>query len=317
MRFLAMFFSLLMVFGLALGGYLFGRDRVHLWMAANQLKRDFAAVAKMQITEEMIEVCSDKQLEDFEFSFEEDRMSDVVGFQLRFLDDANYVVELVCSSDKRESDFYRISTHTLPNNVKKVAGVGMLVEREAESLDAWVYIGKGSSTVKVGYVDNSLVTEWGGMDVVGDLGRTVAKATCEGYGYSCCDEVVAVGQGEVLTGTLNCPGMCYAQCQDRPAVLFFNTQPILDQAKREVRVPRSDPNVFFGYEIQDADSAEVRVMIDFGDGSEFSGSSKAQLSHTYNCSRQLCRYLVKLSAIDFEGNSLVDGERNYLHVVVY
>jgi hypothetical protein len=167
--------------------------------------------------------------------------------------------------------------------------------------------------------------------LVFDQGPTT---TCEGYGFTCCNDTFQIGQDRQQTQAWDCPKSCYASCLDKPVVLNFHSEPSFFTAERSIEVQTGEI-VEFIYTVNDirGDAATrnliaqsnlpsldwqtrffrlienlfdrsaqtatlVKIMIDFGDGQsvELSGL-QGTTTHTYTCNQLLCVYNAVIQAV--------------------
>jgi hypothetical protein len=225
------------------------------------------------------------------------------GYQLRFLDDKEYVVEAVCATEKGP---FEVSTGILDFGVKKLPGYSgvMFPLRIDGQVEGRVVIGLLFSkwSIEVGDKANMIIRYVTDEDKI-VAGINAAKSTCSGWGYRCCNYLMEVGEGEAYSqNILDCAGDCYDSCLARPSILIFTTDPKLtDQKNRILDITKKEPGVVFSYSVQDVDSVNVKVTIDYGDGeSAVSNNQTDQFSHYYNCQKTICTYEASLQAVDNE-----------------
>jgi hypothetical protein len=241
--------------------------------------------------------------------------SQLEAYQLRFVTEAEYVIEPVCGVPAETTI---IKTGKLPWGVKRLYGSGVLVgwiDGIPDIKDAWVHLGYGDSQVVVGMIEGVPKVEWKAKDYeIG--GESPAHAKCEEWGFSCCQSGAEVGQLAQVR-TVDCVNNCFQRCNKVPMVMYFNTDPMMNSRARVLELEKIDPIVWFGYQISD-DEDGTQVEIDFGDG-KTSGPLPVEitdLEHEYQCRSERCVYEVVLSGVDNTGVPLMESELNRLQVVV-
>jgi len=140
--------------------------------------------------------------------------------------------------------------------------------------------------------------------------------SCEGNGYECCSADTSIGKGDIVSSVNDCPQSCYESCIRRPVILSVSTQPFFDLKTRVLTVTKGE-EVLIGYVIDQADSKELDIMIDFGDGdstqmTEYSGEAV----HRYNCSKTTCKYNLTVSAVNEKGIEAVKTAVTSVTVIV-
>lgn len=229
----------------------------------------------------------------------------LLGYQVRFENNRDYVIEALCNSSVKGP--FEVSRSKLRFGVTKVpsySGVlfstsneGSYVGRVALKLGYAVWVLEaGEKGARVGmkpFIGNDL-------SVLPPAGEASAKASCDGWGYQCCNPLTQVGVGvSVSENIVSCNDSCYSSCLERPSILVFTTEQDIDASTREVDLTKSDSNLLFSYSVQDVDSSSVLVSIDYGDGETASSSNQSdQFSHAYTCKEITCTYLVTLVATD-------------------
>ncbi len=239
--------------------------------------------------------------------------------QLRFIDDNQFAVEVVCN--QFELDPIQVSTTELPILVTHQTGQsGLVWGEEASGINLECFGRTASVQIENGVVSRSLsayVVETG----------TGPKSQCSSFGYQCCDTKQQKGKGSQLTDVLDCPKTCFESCADRPLILSFNTDPYYDTLSRQLEVSSGQP-VTFSYNVspnqkdsfagmyqeesdwierniylasklfsqKNEDDEGVTVTIDFGDGEQASFQTmQAQKQHEYECNRNQCEYTASLN----------------------
>lgn len=282
-------------------GFFVSRE-VLLQIAISQLKSDTAQMRSIaRNTGAYIQNCQRQGTTGISGQF-------IDAIQLRFISDTEYVVEVVCSELRITP--IEVLSNSLPMMVEKVPGSSGLtwgVEPSAVSLAIW---GRQRS---LGIEEESIVPALSPAEV----GTAMAPPTsCEGFGYTCCQQELTIGTGELISRAQDCPQTCYQQCQDRPIVLSVTTQPFYDQATRTVTVQRGQP-LQAGFVIDAQGLENVATTLNFGDGAtqnftEINGTA----SHTYQCSAPSCTYTLSVSAEDSSGISSAQTPLSQIKVVV-
>lgn len=229
--------------------------------------------------------------------------------QLRFISSTEYVAEVLCPGYSFDPN--TISQQSLDDYMTKLPGSsGLLLGTERTGVELAVFqqlqkeinttlgtnftfIQKNRSVVMEG---GSFVTSLPDEDLgVGPI------ASCQGFGYQCCQSDSQVGVGDPLLGAVGCEQSCYSSCIQRPVVLSMNTNPFFDVKTRTLNI-RSGESVDFAYVLDTGASETVQVIMDYGDGmSENSTEKTATLSHVYNCAADACEYQATLIATDAFG----------------
>ncbi len=267
----------------------FGGREIILYWASAQVITDVRTLTIPQRWREAATLCSQE--------FSEGQSYD--GFQLRFLNDRDYNLEVHCLS-------------TAP---------GLQASRK---LPGWVKKTTGSAGFFYNYVDQQLAGEitlelWGQRKLVfaeGDranqvwgisnLRANLPASVCQAHGLRCCDPVQEVGKGDLQSGGVtDCPASCYTSCQQRPLLLSFQTDPPLDYEQRQINLSGNTALVLFNFVFDDRAAALDQVTIDYGDGTTevLSGKRNGQFSKEYACATPPCLYQVKLIARDVDGNA--------------
>lgn len=227
--------------------------------------------------------------------------------QLRFISDREYLIEVVCS--QFQSDPIVVERYSLPFLVRKTAGSSGIIwgtDRSAVELEVF-----GRRQV-IG-VENEEVQTFAGGGVTLGLSPT---STCQGYGYLCCEEQIAIGAGEVNNRVTDCPKSCFRSCQPRPILLALNTDPFFDEFTRTVKVAAGEP-VTFSYVASYEVPEPVQITLEFGDGaSQTLSTLTGKLSHTYQCATGRCLYTIKLRAVSASGVTAAETPITELKVEV-
>jgi len=209
------------------------------------------------------------------------------GLQLRFLDNRNYVIEVICN--QFQSDPIVIERYSLPMFVTKSPGSSGIIwgnDRSAVQIESF-------GRKEVLGVEGEEVKSYAAGSV--DLGITPIS-TCAGYGHQCCQQETTAGQGLPFTGVVDCPKNCYSACQPRPIFLSLNTDPFMDELSRITDAKAGEP-MTFSYVASFDVKTPITITIDFGDGQQETFSTlTGKASHQYACLTASCTYQVKLSA---------------------
>lgn len=229
----------------------------------------------------------------------------LLGYQVRFENNQDYVVEALCTSSVKGP--FEVSRSKLRFGVTKAPSYsGVLFSTLSEES----YVGRVA--LKLGYAVWVLESGDKGarvsmkpflttnLSTLPPAGEASAKASCDGWGYQCCNPLTQVGVGVSVSDNIaSCNDSCYSSCLERPSILVFTTEQDINANTREVDLSKSAPNLLFSYSVQDVDSESILVSIDYGDGETATSSNHSdQFSHTYNCKEQACTYTVSLVATD-------------------
>jgi hypothetical protein len=218
--------------------------------------------------------------------------SSIKTIQLRFISDTEYQIEVICR--QFSLDPIIVERSTLPNLVRKTDGYSGVVWGENLSGVAIQALGK----VKSVYVEDFSVYTGDLGDVEGSIGPLTS---CEGNGFSCCSVETTIGSGDQLTSVSDCPQSCYESCIRRPVILSVSTQPFFDLKTRVLTVSRGE-QVTVAYVTDFADSKELDIKIDFGDGeSTHTSEYNGDVLHQYNCSQETCTYDLEVTAVNEKG----------------
>lgn len=229
-----------------------------------------------------------------------------IAYQLRFLTDSEYQVELVCSYIEEAPVLMR--TGKLPFLVTKLPGsTGFyysLSKREQSSVGLsaiWFtrfFVLDGITVSK----SNSLVKNVNPISV------------CSGYGYTCCEQGVYAGVGDVNSNAKDCPSTCFSACSPLPYVESFNADPYpLDGST--IQMQGTSQNVIFSYAASSRGPKIAYVTINYGDGSQDKSVEKSGIfTHQFECASS-CRIPVTLTATDVTGQVSVENPHATLYIV--
>ncbi len=271
---------------------------------------------------------------------ERDKLGRFFYSQVRFINDQEFVLEVVCNGF--ESDPFQLNSDTLPALVKRQTGQSGLVwggSNEAINLECLNRVG----SVQVEPAATAI--KLGPSQVAVGAGP---KTECSAFGFECCDLKFQQGENEQIANVSDCPQSCYQTCEDRPLILSFTTNPYYNPMNRTVELSDGD-NLEFNYVVspnqedsfaamyeEDAHwvekllfdinalfnpelkkEAKAEVGLDFGDGKhETSTKLSGRVDHTYRCSSGKCEYTAKLFVENNKGIESYQGLHSRIDVVV-
>jgi len=217
-------------------------------------------------------------------------------FQLKFIDNKNYQLEIICR--QFPFDPIIVSQRQLPLMVNKVKGGSGLIWGNAESNLGLEILGRKTLvTVKN---ENMQVVKF-----KADFGKTPI-ASCQSYGFTCCQEETSIGIGSQLLETLDCPRSCFDSCQSRPIILSFTSDPFYESKSKTVSIKRSE-EIDFSYVIDGGDGNLKAAKISFGDGQEYDFfDTTGSVAHKFVCNKSFCNYEVKITATDMKNVNSAD-----------
>ncbi len=215
-------------------------------------------------------------------------LATIGALQLRFLNNREYVLEVVCS--QFVSDPILIGKYTLPPLVYKRPGSGGIIWGNERSTIEIETFGRRSI---IG-IENEEIKSYGSGSV--SLGVS-PQTTCQGYGYSCCQAETFSGVGTPFADVSDCPKSCYAACLPRPVILSVNADPFPDEL-RQVTAARDQAITFtFVSSYEESKKDPVTTTLNFGDGQQQQFTTlSGRTTHQYACSAGKCTYLVKVAA---------------------
>lgn len=227
----------------------------------------------------------------------DENLSVIESYQLRFLNDTEYVTEVVCAQFKLNPQ--RVSENSLPMFVKKTPGSsGLFWGANSSAVELEVFGRKRTILVE----DEDIFYEKPGIANLGEGPATI----CAGYGFECCAEETAQGVGDQLDGVTDCPRSCYDSCVSRPIVLSFSSDPFMDPQTRTAEAKSGEP-VTFSYVADLAGAASPNVIINFGDGtSDAATTNTGTFSHSYTCNQAVCEYVAQLVITDEQDRTSAD-----------
>lgn len=283
---------------------LFGREKIVMAVGSYVFRNDVATLKQLAYKDSVGGNCGSNG-----------ENGGILGYQLRFVSEIDYVIEPVCSSLGQAQP---VKSARLMGGVRRLYGSGIMIRIENGIPmvdDAWVHLRLGQAVTAVGLFDGLPKVVWN-ASALAIGGNSPAQAKCAEWGFACCVDGKEVGQLAQVR-TYDCPAHCYQACDQLPVVLFFNTDPVMNPKMRQTVVPNSRPVVTFGYQVTD-DQGLGRVMVDFGDGKKADNlpDTKQDLIHEYRCDRNTCVYTARILATDINGNELVRSAINTVQVVV-
>lgn len=233
-----------------------------------------------------------------------------LGFQLRFLNDQEYVTEVVCSLI--ENVPIEIKRGKLPPLLTKAPGsAGIYYPLEQTTLY--------TSSLRLKSINKEL-----GFSLEGDvfkmgldiqpLAGLYPKAECNAFGYACCNSASEIGKNQLIGKMVtDCPTNCFAACKSVPFVALFNSDPPYDSQTREIALTTDNLSVLFNYSINP--KTVTSVHIDYGDGTgEDSQYADGIFTHTYACMGG-CHYTVSLTSKDADGVSSLETGESKIYIV--
>lgn len=225
------------------------------------------------------------------------------GVQLRFVSPQAYVVDMRCPNP---GETIQLRADTLPKFVQKDPGSAGLIQEDPNVAGSSVTLSLWGRTKKV-VVGSPDPESW-----------QSPSSVCAGFGFSCCNPRDRAGAGKrAPSKALDCPNECFAQCQERPIILGFRSDPPVDIDANQVELRGSATGVTFSYLVQDLDSPIQEVVIEYGDGASdrFTKDKDSKL-HTYSCSSRPCTFNAKLRVTDAQGNTSNPASISTIKVVV-
>lgn len=232
------------------------------------------------------------------------------AFQLRFLDDRVYALELVCTLI--ESSPIELKRGSLPPFIARAPGSAGFSYPIAQPEDSVSAIRLRSLNKEIG-----MQLSGDAVSLSSDIHPIVGlypRAECASFGYQCCSQGSQAGKGALMTGPVtDCASTCFASCSNLPFVELFNSDPPYEQETREIEMPVSTLDVVFNYGVNP--KTVKNVHISFGDGQEQdSPLADGIFSHTYTCDGP-CTYTASLTTIDGSGVSSVETSQSKIYIV--
>lgn len=285
MRFLRLFiiflFWLLVLIG---GGYFFIREGA-LFLASRQIRNDVSFLMRTNQWQSLQSQC-----------YQDGGLSGARQLQLRFLNGKEYALELGCENYKN----IEIAKKTLPFSVRKTTGTaGFLYDLNSQQLSGAITLRFWDQSQVLQALEGSLDSYWGETTVVSDT----LISSCAAHGFQCCDPVLQQGQGDVFrTGVNDCQEQCFASCLQRPNLILFQTDPLLDPVARTVEVSKSVSTVFFRYAFGQGSHPLQEVKITYGDGTQETATElSGEFVKQYACEEETCTFRAQIQAVDSGG----------------
>ncbi len=330
MRVLKTFITSFLIIAILAGlGYLATRE-VLLLVALSRVKQSLSQVREVDLNQSYLTECMNR-------GANRDERGRIHHTQLRFIDQNNYVLEVICNS--MEHNPIEFGQGKLPKLVTHQIGQSGMRWGGNAGLNFYCLNRVGSLSVIEGIYKTSLKPSL----VAGYIGPT---SYCESYGYQCCDPTTQVGEGEVVSEALDCPQTCHRLCLDRPLILSFSTQPYYNRITRTLEVthnqditfsyvvaPDQEASFIFYEETDDPVESMIimvealfvkkpkedllTVILDYGDGQkeEFSGL-RGQVQHVYQCHQAECDFEASIKVIKENGVESLDAIQNQIMVKV-
>lgn len=315
MHFLKLLIISALGIGLVLAAGYFGGNYARLYWQAGELKADLQRVRTLHAQSDYASECRVVERDEED---EERKEKPVLGSQLRFVNERDYVLEIVCVSSLRGPVL--VAKGSLVWGVEKEDGYSGMFFRAANyqtQVGAGLVLRSGPFRRAVVYDGERFSVR--GVDTVDvvEPGNNQAMAACKGWGGVCCDGLTASGVGgEYRDKVSDCGGRCFETCVRRPVLLFFSAEPEIHQQARVLELRGQSVQVVFTYSIQAVDGEIDEVTISFGDGDSFVGHNAIDsVAHTFECGEGLCSYKVLVSAVDKNGLALVESNTQRITVV--
>lgn len=238
----------------------------------------------------------------------------VAGYQLRFLNEKDYVIELVCESYVKKN--LVLDQKTLFGGLRKIEGSGAFIplkksqggieSRENNGVVVRQYYRKLFVGLKDGVVSLAYIRP---EEV---YGARAPETTCSGWSGVCCINNTAIGAGKQMLSS-DCDA-CFQACLEQPIVTQFYV--LSDDYEDNEGMVQADKPVTFEYDTVDTDGTIQYLSIDFGDGSIFvkpidpdstreterpQSLVKGSIEHTYQCEAPLCFFEATINVRDNDG----------------
>ncbi|MCD8484275.1 hypothetical protein LRY65_00160 [Candidatus Woesebacteria bacterium] len=287
MNFLSTFLKLsLVLFLIALFGFYGGRE-IWLFVAAEQVVTDAKHLTYPKQWEDVISGCSSSTITG---------SSPFEGFQLRFIDQENYALEVDCTAVQPVAK----ESTTLPQGVKKTVGsAGFYYDFDLQALSGEIQL-EFLGRTRVVYADGETVKQtWGTTTFV----ASQPASACQAFGLTCCDPVEQQGVGEAVSaGVVDCSQNCFSQCLQRPTLLSFTADPTPNHETRTVSVEGTSSLVIFSYAFDETQAEVESVTIQFGDGTTRTlEDANSLVTKEYACPQRGCVYAATVKAVDVRG----------------
>lgn len=244
--------------------------------------------------------------------------------QIRFTSDTEYLLEVLCPGFA--FDPVTLEERELDRFVTKVAGSsGIMLGEQRTGVELSVFAGlqnEINAALGTDYnfiAKNKSVALENNQFIVLQPEESLGVgpvASCQGFGYQCCQADSQQGVGEPLIGAVGCEQSCYSSCARIPLVLSLNSNPFFDVSSRTLTIS-SGESVDFAYVVDMGASDTAQVTIDFGDGeSEVSEQTSGSVNHVFGCLANMCQYTVSVMASDSWGMKSVPTDVSQLDVIV-
>lgn len=227
------------------------------------------------------------------------------GFQLRFLTDEEYALEVRCVN-LAPSVKERLK---LPVGVKKSTGSSGLFYNFSTKTITGEFTLEFLGRTRVVAADNESVTNtWGSTT----QHSAVPASVCQAFGYQCCDPLRYQGVGDPLSsGVTDCRAGCFQACQQRPFLLSFQTDPGGDYETRQVPLYNNGGLVIFTYTFDSVEAGLQNVTIEYGDGTQDTSTLiQGQFTKEYTCPSGQCTFTAVIRATDARGVVSADSRLN-------
>lgn len=282
-------------------------ERAILWVGGSQFRNELSELKRLTFRQDYLEACKESGTK---------LIRPVEGVQLRFMSETEYMIEPICVDKSIKA--LPIKQGKLLVGVKRLYGPGIfipIINGNPEIMDGWVVLVAGKTSVVVGFFNGQSELKWELPDeVIG--GESPAIASCSDWGFSCCQAGNTDGMG-VQAFPSDCVASCYQTCNQRPVILFFNSDPRMNN-DRIVFIQGRRAIVDFGFEVADFDGVVAKTQLDFGDGEIVSTltAKEALIGHEYECLMTQCVFEAVLSANDANGSDMAEGQTNRILIVM-
>ncbi len=301
MTFLLTFFKILFLFLLVGFVGMLGTREALLYFAGQQLVSDVRTLTQPSQWDKMTPLCESTNPAEIPFD----------GFQLRFVSDTSYKVEVHCLTSLAGE----YKTGKLPYQVKKTTGSpGFFYDFASRNLVGEVTLELWGQR-RIVFADNARPSQsWGKTT----LQSSVPASVCAAHGFGCCDAVQEIGVGDAIRdGVTDCPGGCFASCQKRPLLLSFNSDPQVKHETRQAIVPAQQGSVIFTFLFDDSESSLGKAVIDFGDGTSQEVTTRnGQVTKDYQCSQARCVFTARVMGTDVRGIESAQTRLSEIEVVL-
>ena len=221
MRVIKTLFSILLTLIVVIAVGIFVAREVLLYVSIFQLKNGIGQMKTFYSRGEYIQNC---------LSMGAEMIGNIEPYhiQLRFLDDQNYVTEVVC--DGLENSPIVVLQKKLPLFVQKLPGSSGIIWPKDYSGVRLKFLGR---TAEVYLEEDEVISNMKITDEELDNGP---MAACTAYGFVCCNMDQEKGLGDQLIGVKDCSESCFEACSFSPVILSFVSRPFFDQTTRELNI---------------------------------------------------------------------------------